>query len=84
VLTSLEASEARLHFTRLHHIVDSLGTHRPAQTQERQRPCPRKDTLRLTAREITAELHSGCKWQAGALDLLQKIAEDHLVRTLEC
>jgi histone H3/H4 len=38
--------------------------------------------FRLTVREITGELHSECKWQAGALEVLQKVAEEDLVRHL--
>jgi histone H3/H4 len=36
----------------------------------------------LTVREITRELHSECKWRAGALEILQKVAEEDLVRHL--
>jgi histone H3/H4 len=39
-----------------------------------------KSAIRLTVREITSELGSECKWRAGALELLQKIAEEDLVR----
>jgi len=41
-----------------------------------------KTPFRLIVREITGELHSECKWQAGALELLQKVAEEDLVRHL--
>ena len=36
----------------------------------------------LTVREIIRELHSECKWRAGALEILQKVAEEDLVRHL--
>jgi histone H3/H4 len=41
-----------------------------------------KTPFLLTVREITRELHSECKWRAGALEIFQKVAEEDLVRTL--
>lgn len=41
-----------------------------------------KTAFRLTVREITHDLQSECKWQGSALEDLQKVAEDDVVRTL--